>query len=109
MSDDAQKAAEAYLFLNRHSEDTRRDTFITGYLKGYSAAQTWRPIETAPRDGSRVLVRVGVSWPMFASFRILDMDEPPREEDLHHYKKEWRAARGNIVIPTGWLPLPPSE
>jgi hypothetical protein len=110
---DAEKAADAHVKSLRETYPEIYPTDLerarSNFLAGYAAAQQWRPIGTAPRDGSRVLVKVGVSWPMFASFRILDMDEPPREEDSHHYKKEWRAARGNIVIPTGWLPLPQSE
>lgn len=112
MSDEAEKAAEAHINkLQREHPDTYHSALRVkrDFLAGYSAAQTWRSIETAPRDGTRVAIKVGKNWAVFASFRIVDLIEPPREEDLHHYKKEWRDDNGAVRTPTGWLPLPPSE
>jgi hypothetical protein len=55
------------------------------------AAAQWRPMDTAPRDGSRVLVGNGRNSPVFA--RFID--------------RQWRSdERLGIVRPSHWLPIP---
>lgn len=51
----------------------------------------WQPIETAPKDGMRVLV-IGKSGYV----------------DAGHYIEGWgwEDANGNIMKPTHWMPLP---
>lgn len=70
----------------------------------------WRPIETAPRDGTRVLVSFGargvhaVAWeePAHSGFEIWCVDDG---------KHGPYALRGYLdagpTAPTHWMPLPP--
>lgn len=60
----------------------------------------WQPIETAPKDGTRVLAANsgGAAW--VAHFR--DASEPPT------YKEGWTRFNCSDVgwSPTHWMPLP---
>jgi hypothetical protein len=52
----------------------------------------WLPIETAPRDGTKILVcRAGAPWVEIAKFR-------PKPRD-------WKTG-GGWCVPTHWMPLP---
>lgn len=66
---------------------------------------TWQPIESAPKDGTRVLVcaisknRISVYLPQVAFFGTYH----PNAKG----KQCWRAANMGIIInPTHWMPLP---
>jgi hypothetical protein len=57
---------------------------------------TWQPIETAPRDGTRVLASVGVgpaAWRTIASYSDI--------------LKCWCGEGLVFNRPTHWMPLPP--
>ena len=62
----------------------------------------WRSIDTAPKDGTNVLV-VGLAGHWVASFRFPMRGEPQCES---HYAKEWRDGGGRWATPTHWMPLP---
>lgn len=61
------------------------------------ASGKWQPIETAPHDGTPVLVYVPVNRP---TRRIL-------AASLHD-SREWYILSGSVVLgqPTHWMPLP---
>lgn len=67
------------------------------------AAMRWQPTETAPKDGTRVLVWNRGCGYWVASFRLPVRGEPQCEG---HYVHEWRDGGGRWATPTKWMPLP---
>lgn len=61
------------------------------------AAQAWQPIETAPKDGTRVLVYCRYAGRLVAGAEWRHSE--PRAI-------QWEAVNGVIVTPTHWMPLP---
>ena len=61
--------------------------------------QNWHLIETAPKDGSKILVcNINHYEPITASYRTYH----PNAQG----KKTWRAGQmGNKIKPTHWLPM----
>ena len=58
--------------------------------------QVWQPIETAPRDGKRVILYGSVlTWSGVEKFIVTE----------GIYNREWSCRRGWIT-PTHWMPLP---
>ncbi len=62
----------------------------------------WQPIETAPRDGERVLV----AWKVTSGFEI----------HVGYWSGDWREAYAHAILdelesPTQWMPIsqPPAE
>jgi len=103
---DAEKAAEAWML--REYDANKDQTYLLGqlhnaYLAGYAAAQQWRPIESAPRDGTEILVWNKGNGLWAASFRFPRMGEP---QFGAHLAKEWRDSAGRWATPTKWMPLP---
>ena len=64
----------------------------------------WQPIETAPRDGTPVLVIWKTGIMSVATWRLPMRGEPQNES---HYEYEWRDTCGCWATPTHWMPLPP--
>jgi len=74
------------------------------------AAQAWRPIESAPKDGTHVLAR---DVPL--GIRITNLTHPPMvvhwfdyigDASLSGWYLSHGAGDGPAVSPTYWLPLP---
>jgi hypothetical protein len=68
-------------------------------IDALKAAQTWQPIETAPKDGTRILV-------------FIDNGDDPiktggeRDTDKACWISSWS---GEVLYPpTHWMPLPPA-
>lgn len=68
----------------------------------------WRPIETAPRDGTHILIRFGSDWTSSASYHR-------DEDDAHPWKFLDSQGQGLPIIngarddkygPSHWMPLP---
>ena len=108
---DAEKAAEAHInkLQDGHPQycgmerDIKRD-----FLAGYAAAMQWRGIESAPRDGTAIIMLLDGSDIPHSVRWICNGEIPGIDEDgwymvWDHYHL------GSADIPTGWLPLPPSE
>lgn len=79
----------------QHGEDAVKEAFMLGVIQGMKQAQEWRPIETAPKDGTRVLL----------------LGRNKRHADGHW---EAKAYNGNgcwvwpyvKAEPRNWMPLP---
>ena len=79
-----------------HGEDAVKEAFMLGVIQGLKQAKEWRPIETAPKDGTRVLL----------------LGRGMRHADGHW---ESKAYNGNgcwvwpyvKAEPRNWMPLPP--
>ena len=68
-------------------------------------APIWKPIATAPRDGTAVLVSSKKDYsPYTACYR-----SPVRGENQYYVGVDdsWRNERGNTVHPSHWMELPP--
>ena len=61
----------------------------------------WQPIETAPRDGTPILVWDEQPWDGFNAFVARWFEVPAKKSGL------WIAAGGYSPFPTLWMPLPP--
>jgi hypothetical protein len=57
-------------------------------------AERWQPIETAPRDGTRVLLYFESRWTLGGTFNDLSND--------------WLIDGDHEEPPTHWMPLPPA-
>jgi hypothetical protein len=87
----------ADLTRGKHHEGCKRAALGVSLTAALDAldAREWRPIETAPKNGTRVLVAFdGRAWEA-------------------HYKvgvfgPQWWAENGGILHPTHWQPLPPT-
>jgi len=62
-------------------------------------AEPWRPISTAPKDGTWVLI-----WCRVAKKKIkMARWHLPEEYDRREY---WKCQNGNEQMPTKWMPIP---
>jgi hypothetical protein len=65
----------------------------------------WQPIETAPKDGTRIIVTNGDEMEICSWGQINPVDSPDRMAWVYgsgdHY-----SVRDYIDQPTGWAPLP---
>jgi hypothetical protein len=66
------------------------------------AVQIWQPIETAPRDGSKILLWARVHSPADATSSVM--------VGLFDISFGWVTASygGTPIVPTHWMPLPNS-
>lgn len=91
----------------RWAADLRAAAEVVRGASAQPQAAGWRPIETAPRDGTRIMVSNGIGvwfaeWHQFASsgFRFAD---PWRSMMLNHDHIEHPH---RYKAPTHWQPLP---
>lgn len=78
------------------------------------AAEEWRDIETAPKDGTEVLVwggRYGTRGPVIAHFmRQAPEDHPPIDPGWYFWQPHTATRYGTFIQldtpPTHWRPLP---
>lgn len=72
-----------------------------------AAAQGWQPIETAPRDETKILVfTVHGDIEISESYSITTSDYEPVEGGLYR-RVERTFENWNSNVPTHWMPLPP--
>ena len=67
----------------------------------------WLPIETAPKDGTRIMVFcpwVGVCGP--ANWDVCWFAKKPRPFWTHWGERIWGTSREREDQPTHWMPLP---
>ena len=80
-------------------------------LRDLSAQAGWRPIATAPKDGTFVLL-AGPSGYTSTPLRVeVGMWDAPDETDSANYKGSWRTFAHDHFTdggdePTHWMPLP---
>ena len=87
--------ARAALFLKKHpaSGETIAHQVISLWLEEYKKAQPgWRPIDTAPKDGTTVLVA---------------NDKYVAEGSFFTGYWSWGMPIADEIQPTHWMPLPP--
>lgn len=78
-----------------------------------SAASEWLPIETAPKDGTHVLLLFEASGRRFAHIGHYISEKTIRFDNIVSEYMGWRT--GDILVamsdlkPTHWAPLPPFE
>ena len=65
--------------------------------------KAWRTMNSAPKDGTKILVWNTYSGMYVASYRLPNMGEPQYES---HYKLEWRDDGGRWATPKCWQELP---
>lgn len=75
--------------------------------------QTWQPIETAPKDGTDVLVmymHIDTQIVHNAFWLYDEFDEDPRETGWWSYEHSEvsRIKLDDWMTPTHWIPLPPA-
>lgn len=72
------------------------------------AAQQWLPIESAPKDGTRILLffpnDVGV---ISGEWNFERFYEKPRPHFTHDQEQRWGVRHMRANQPTHWQPLPP--
>ena len=76
-----------------------------GDLNG--AGMDWQPIETAPKDGTKILVFcpwLGVCGP--ATWNICQYAKNPKPFWTHWGERIWGTSRVRIDQPTHWMPMP---
>lgn len=84
-------------------------------LDALLAAVTWRPIESAPKDGTNVLLRVGKVDAGFVGMAVQIgrwvpgdpiIRKGPRGRSMWRYQRSASANFDECHQPTHWLPLP---
>lgn len=77
-------------------------------LSAASEGEGWQPIETAPRDGTHILVRFGEDHVSSAAYTDDDSHTHPWKflDDQREGRPIFNGARDDRYGPTGWMPLP---
>ena len=85
----------------RHQDAKTGNTYIQVQAEDREQPQGWQPIETAPKDGTAILLW----WPYWSSSRAIVGWWAPRQPDLGW--SAWESSyQGNCPGPTHWMPLP---
>jgi len=71
----------------------------------------WRPIETAPRDGTDILIyspeMEGCAIALASALEDDEEDESKKDHDLYDtWYDTWGDGTPMDVVPTHWMPLP---
>jgi hypothetical protein len=81
-----------------------------GFDMGFAAApsepeRAWQPMDTAPKDGTRILVRL-VSEARYVTWQW-NSDDP--EDGGYWFNQDAPICHDDVGDVDGWLPLPPTE
>ena len=69
---------------------------------------SWQPIETAPKDGTLVLLYDGSPWPSLGSWRRDYYREDLGEMWLDDSNDEYSLGCASLRLnPSHWMPIPP--
>lgn len=79
-------------------------------LLSYVEGMKWQPIESAPRDGTHILIAFGSDWVSSAIYCSNDDDAHPWKflDQQGQSIPILNGARDDKYGPTRWLPLPPA-
>jgi hypothetical protein len=71
-------------------------------------AMSWRPMNTAPRDGTHILIAFGQDWTSSAVYVRADGDNFPWKfiDSQGEGRPVLNGARDDEYGPSGWMPLP---
>lgn len=125
---DTEAAVTHFLIHNKRHDEAFADAFLefAKTLKASAAAagrDQWRPIESAPKDGTEILVYVDVaSVPVvhIAWYRNKaeweESGRPSGWDSLEEWEGWWSYTENSVSqtkledfkLPTHWMPLPPS-
>ncbi len=95
---------------------TENNTQTAGCLSRLTAElDTWQPIETAPKDGTAVLL----CWAVDADKKMIDWQKEPKTADVFVQVASWWEIEDSWIVyaslvkenplhftPTHWMPLP---
>lgn len=70
-------------------------------------AQAWRPMESAPKDGTRVMLVWNDFGPTMGCWNTDKYAAKPRPYWSHDRERLLGTRSTRASAPTGWLPLPP--
>lgn len=93
------------------SKPRERHVLGHGLLTGEESMSDWQPIETAPKDGTQILVYtvhgdIELSeW--FVTETVVHDPVIVNGETLYRHREEAYYSGWNSNEPTHWLPLPP--
>lgn len=108
---EAQARGAVAMIADAASEEISR---LTARVAELEKALAWQPIETAPKDGTDVLITGGTYWYDAETFQT---EYPFSQVKIaRHYKgqDEWNGGHGSEYDaeywhkPTHWMPLPPA-
>lgn len=73
-----------------------------------SDGSTWRPMDTAPRDGTHILIAFGQDWTSSAVYVSAADDRFPWKflDSQGEGRPFLNGARDDEYGPSGWMPLP---
>jgi hypothetical protein len=91
------KAAEREPRLMSYPSKLNKTATLLYQAADMLEAEGWQPIETAPKDGTRVV--------FYESGKKVKMGEHIRPED-GWCVVGWKCTNGNFHRPTHWMPLP---
>lgn len=66
--------------------------------------EQWQPIETAPKDGTRIIIFLGSPWARIVTARWFDLWRNWQEGDFPEDRDEYCGIGSQV--PTHWMPLP---
>ena len=64
----------------------------------------WQPIETAPRDGTEIIARMGTATPPYCESMYFVPFDDDESDGMWHWTQDGDAPA--INKPTHWMPLP---
>lgn len=92
----------AKLELESSQLKDERDYWQRKYHKGSDPAMTWQPIETAPKDGTRILVCQRVGYRAHRPVVIARWHQPANVQMAGSFIGDG----GAVDHPTHWMPVP---
>jgi hypothetical protein len=104
---DASQASGKTEDLRALLSDQPHPSVATGHPEQGALLSGWQPIETAPKDGSHILIAIGSDYIGSAFYADDDSDPYPwKFFNRNGIKPLANGIRDDLVGPTHWMPLP---